>query len=207
MGMRRLFVIRKDLSLSAGKLAAMIGHCCEAYWTNYLKKHITKRYTNMHPCTKSNPLKVRDGEEERQVQLYKRSDLCSLSLEAFDAGKDYFLAHMNEDGIFVKDEEVEYEYYLIDGSIDKEIYEGYINDSFVKTICEAKNLNHLMKVVEKAKEMGLKENIDYGLINDKCLTELTPENEDGTCTVGVWFKPLDDDIAHELSKKYQLYKG
>ena len=27
----------KDLHLSAGKLAAMVGHCCEAYWTNLLK--------------------------------------------------------------------------------------------------------------------------------------------------------------------------
>ena len=48
---------------------------------------------------------------------------------------------------------------------------------------------------------------DYGFIDDKCLTELTPENEDGTCTVGIWFRPLNDDIAQELSKKYQLYKG
>lgn len=207
MGMRRLFIIRKDLNLSAGKLAAMVGHCCEAYWTNFLKKHITRRYTNMFPCERSNPLKVRDRIEERKVQLYRRDDLCTLSMEAFDAGKSYFLAHMNDKGIFVKDEELAYEYCLTESPIDKEIYENYINDSFVKTICEAKNLNHLMKVVEKAKELGFKENLDYGLINDKCLTELNPENEDGTCTIGVWFKPLNDDIAHELSKKYQLYKS
>ena len=36
--MRRLFIIRKDLHLSSGKLSAMIGHCCEAYWTNLLKQ-------------------------------------------------------------------------------------------------------------------------------------------------------------------------
>ena len=35
--MRRLFIIRKDLHLSAGKLAAMVGHCAEAYWTNLIK--------------------------------------------------------------------------------------------------------------------------------------------------------------------------
>jgi len=35
--MRRVFIIRKDLHLKAGKLAAMVGHCCEAYWTNLLK--------------------------------------------------------------------------------------------------------------------------------------------------------------------------
>ena len=58
-----------------------------------------------------------------------------------------------------------------------------------------------------ALELGLVEGIDFGLINDACLTELKPENEDGTCTVGIWFKPLDDEIAHSISKKYQLYKS
>ena len=200
MGMRRLFVIRKDLDLSAGKLAAMVGHCCEAYWTNFLRRYISKRSTNKQPC-------VRQDSKERQVQLYRRSDLCSLSLKAFNEGKDYFYASMDENGIFMEDTEEKYAYYLMCGDIDRIIYENYINGSFVKTICEAKNLSHLLKVVDKAKELGLRENIDYGLINDKCLTELTPENEDGTCTVGVWFKPLRDEDAHELSKKYQLYKG
>ena len=35
--MRRLFIIRKDLNLKPGKLAAMVGHCAEAFWTNILK--------------------------------------------------------------------------------------------------------------------------------------------------------------------------
>lgn len=144
--MRRLFIIRKDLHLSAGKLSAMIGHCCEAYWTNLIKQGIVTRNVEQHI-----------------------------------------------DNITIK--------------IDSNISDNYVNDRFVKTICEAKNLNHLNKVENIANDLGLKENIDWGYINDKCLTELTPENEDGTCTVGVWFKPLDEDISHKLSKKYQLYKG
>ena len=32
MGMRRLFIIRKDLYLSAGKLGAMVVHCAEGFW-------------------------------------------------------------------------------------------------------------------------------------------------------------------------------
>lgn len=35
--MRRVIVIRKDLHLKPGKLAAMVGHCCEVYWTNLMK--------------------------------------------------------------------------------------------------------------------------------------------------------------------------
>lgn len=35
--MRRLFIMRKDLNMSAGKLAAQVGHCAEAYWTRGLR--------------------------------------------------------------------------------------------------------------------------------------------------------------------------
>ncbi len=27
--------------MKPGKLAAMVGHCCEAYWTNLIKKYIS----------------------------------------------------------------------------------------------------------------------------------------------------------------------
>ena len=145
--MRRLFIIRKDLHLSAGKLAAMVGHCAEAYWTNLIKN-------------------------KSDFELKGSQDIIYATI-----------------------------------TLDKNIYNNYINDKFVKTICEAKNLNQLLKARNMALELGLIEGIDFGLINDMCLTELTPENEDGTCTVGIWFKPLDDEIAHSISKKYQLYKS
>ena len=35
---------------------------------------------------------------------------------------------------------------------------------------------------------------------------LTPEEENGTTLTGIWFRPLEDDVAHSISKKYQLYK-
>jgi hypothetical protein len=38
------------------------------------------------------------------------------------------------------------------------------------------------------------------------LTELEPEEENGTTLTGIWFKPLDDETAHTISRKYQLYK-
>ena len=57
-----------------------------------------------------------------------------------------------------------------------------------------------------AKEQNLVEGLDYGFINDKCLTDLTPENEDGTTTIGIWFKPLPDEVAQAISKKFPLYR-
>ena len=142
--MRRLFIMRKDLEMSPGKLSAQVGHCCEAYWTNLIR----------------NSLNENKGEEKTEITI----------------------------------------------NLSNDILEGYVNGRFVKTICSAKNLNQLLKAREKAIELGLVEGVDFGLINDACFTELIPENEDGTCTTGIWFKPLPDDIAHQISKKYQLYR-
>lgn len=142
--MRRVFIIRKDLQLSPGKLAAMVGHCAEAYWTRNLREKSRNYYEDYSECK------------------------CEM---------------------------------IVSGKIMDE----YIKDSFVKTICQAKNKNQLLKAKTIAKELRLIEGVDFGEINDKCLTELTPENEDGTTLVGIWFKPLEDEIAHKISKKYHLY--
>ena len=85
-----------------------------------------------------------------------------------------------------------------------------MNGIFTKTICEAKNRNQLMRAVSIADELGLKEGQDYFLIKDNCLTELEPEEVEadgiGRILTCIGFRPLSDDIAHTISKKYQLYK-
>lgn len=158
--MRRLFIIRKDLHMSAGKLAAMVGHCAEAYWTRMIRRDSQKITKG---CLK--PWSAPESPDDKEIACYS-SDLI----------------------------------------IDKDIFEQYINGAFVKTICEARNLNHLLKAKTMADELSLIEGEDYGFINDKCLTELMPENDDGTTTVGIWFKPLPDEISHQISKKYHLYQ-
>ena len=104
-------------------------------------------------------------------------------------------------------EVVAYEYDYI---FDKDVYEQWICGSFTKVVCEARNLNHLLKVVADAKNLGLEEGTDYFIIKDNCLTELMPEEVDengiGRTITCIGFKPLSDDISRQLSKKYQLYK-
>lgn len=100
--------------------------------------------------------------------------------------------------------------YKIDITLDKNIYDEWICGIFTKTICEAKNAYQLLKSVKIAKELGLQEGKDFFLIKDACLTELTPEEVDengqGRVLTCIGFRPLPDDIAHKISKKYQLYK-
>ena len=148
MAYRRLFIMRRDLHMSSGKLAAQVAHCAEAYWTHLIRSGVTNRQW-MEDC----------------------SDITST-------------LHISGD-----------------------IYDQYINGSFVKTICEAKSRSHLLKAKSIAQELGLVEDRDFGLIRDNCLTELEPEEEDGRTLTGIWFAPLPDDVAHRISKKYQLYKG
>ena len=89
---------------------------------------------------------------------------------------------------------------------DRGVYEDWINGSFTKIVLEAKNKSKLLKVINYAQELGLKENEDYFLIRDNCLTELTPEDGDGRTLTVIGFRPLPENIAKEISKYYQLYK-
>ena len=93
---------------------------------------------------------------------------------------------------------------------NKDIYEEWIQGVFTKTACEARNRNQLMKAVEIAKELGLQEGEDFFLIKDCCLTELNPEEVDengvGRTLTCIGFRPLPDELAHQISKKYQLYR-
>lgn len=191
--MRRLFIIRKDLHLNAGKLAAMVGHCAEGYWLNLFKYSYVKD-------NEFDTLPVETPKNPDYWMLYRHPAVYEAAKAAHERG-DKFFKFIAEDSRPT---------FSVTMEIPKDIWNDYINDIFTKTICEAKNLNHLMKVVDIAKELGLQENIDYGFIDDCCKTELTPEFTDengvGRCRVGIWFKPLPDEISHKLSKKYQLYK-
>ena len=94
--------------------------------------------------------------------------------------------------------------------IDAQEWHDWWNGIFTKTVCEAKNYNQLLKAKTIAEELGLSEGEDFFLIWDACLTELTPEIVDengvGRTLTCIGFRPLPDEIAWQLSKKYQLYK-
>lgn len=191
--MRRVFVIRKDLHLKPGKLAAMIGHCAEAYFTNMM---LAAAACGKFQDNEFDTLLAKDPWHPDQPALYRHPEIYKASQEAFEKGEETFQWKREYSRPTVS----------ITVEIPKDIWNGYINDIFTKTICEAKNLEQLKgKTAPVIEELGLKEGVDWGYINDRCLTDLNPENPDGTCTVGMWFKPLPDEQAHLISKKFKLY--
>ena len=100
--------------------------------------------------------------------------------------------------------------YVFEIKIDAETYDDWICGIFTKTICEARNRNQLLKAKKMAEELGMEEEKDFFLIKDNCLTELEPEEVDengvGRTLTCIGFRPLPDDVAHEISRKFQLYR-
>lgn len=199
---RQVIIARKDLNMTPGKLAAQVSHASEAFIMQMIKAKTIKVIENVYVAYAS------DGKPQR----YRRPDLDNWAEEARQKGEKYFYVRQvnpnNPYGALEKcDKTYHYETKL---KIDNETYEQWINGIFTKTVCEAKNKNQLMKVVDIAKELGLQENIDYFIIKDNCLTELEPEEVDengvGRTITCIGFRPLEDELAHRISKKYQLYK-
>lgn len=145
--MRQVIIIRKDLDMSRGKLAAQCCHASMAFLSNA----------------------IRNSDKEA-------------------ARSNSYNIHLN---------------------LHREAVE-WIDSSFTKTVCEAKNRNQLMKAVTIAEDLGLMEGRDFFLIKDNCLTELSPEEVDengvGRTLTCIGFRPMPDDVAHAISKKFQLLK-
>ena len=99
--------------------------------------------------------------------------------------------------------------YTVSVLIDKNVMDDWFKGVFTKTICGAKNKNQLLKAKTIAEELGMEEGKDFFLIKDACNTELTPEEVDengiGRTLTCIGFKPLPDEIAWKISKKFQLY--
>ncbi len=151
--MRQLIIARKDLNMSAGKLAAQVSHASMAFLTAPLRE------------TKDDKNKIKRIENGE---------------------------------------------YVFEIKIDAETYDNWICGIFTKTICEARNKNQLLKAKNIAEELGMEEGKDFFLIKDNCLTELEPEEIDengvGRTLTCIGFRPLPDDVAHEISRKFQLYR-
>ena len=120
-----------------------------------------------------------------------------------------FMSHCIKNAI-IRNAELNNDKYSFGLSISKDIAEEWFCGIFTKTICEAKNLNQLLKAKLLAEEIGLKEGEDFFLIMDACKTELKPEvidaNGVGRTLTCIGFRPLDDETAWKISKKFQLYK-
>ena len=92
----------------------------------------------------------------------------------------------------------------VDGYIDVDILNNWIEGEFTKCVRQAMNKNQLLKAKTIAEELGMVEGKDFWLIRDNCHTELEPEEDGRTLTV-IGFKPMDSEHIDLIGRKYHLY--
>lgn len=202
---KQIIIARKDLNMSPGKLAAQISHASMAFLTNMIRNNRTKVPINYHPVyTYKNNVK-----EEIN---YHHEDYKRIAKEAIKNGEDFFYCEpVDPLKPFGEQKPTDKRYeYRADMHIDGKLYDEWINGSFTKCVLEAKNKNKILKAVEMAEGLCMKENEDFFLIKDNCYTELEPEEFDenghGRTLTCIGFKPMDADIIDVIGKKFKLYK-
>lgn len=204
---KQIIVVNKELNMSKGKMAAQVSHGSMAFLTKCIQRSTTKIANHQYPVWEYPIINLETGEREKRPQRYRRNDLDKWAEEARNKGEDYFYAKPidpnNKYGPFELCEP-DY-YYNTEFIIDKDLYEQWMGGLFTKVILSAKNENEMNKIITKAKEAGMVENIDFFCIRDACLTELTPD-ETGSRWTCIGFRPMDASVIDPITKRLQLFK-
>lgn len=200
---KQIIIARKDLNMSAGKLAAQVSHGSMAFLARMVQRSVQK--VSVHEV-------YRAYDSSGEEQHYRRADLDNWAREARERGERFFYAKpVNPFDQYGKLELCEPEYiYRSHLTLPTDLYEQWFEGAFTKCVLEAKNRDHLLKAKALAESMGMREGTDFFLIHDACRTELEPEEIDAngvgrTLTV-IGFAPMDSEVIDKIGKKYQLYK-
>ncbi len=203
VAVKQIIIARKDLNMSPGKLAAQVAHASIAFLLSKISDDLTKGLK--WPIRR---YRTFDWEHPSKPAVYIEDDLTKFAQDAFNKGQQYIYVKSFANGRFELCEP-KYEYFS-STYFDSDTVENWINGHQSKIVCEAKNLSHIMAGIEIAKSIGLEEGEDFFIIRDACRTELTPENVnesgEGWTLTCVGFRPLPDEVAEKISKKFQLYK-
>lgn len=200
MKVKQIIIARKDLGMSAGKLAAQVSHASQAFMMEKIKENIEKIETARYPagCDYG---KGFDKWLTTYAKEAKEKGLSEFSL--IDKYPDDGTIYDLEDR-FIVCEPGKYTYNSTI-KLNPEVVEGWIMDEYAKVVLAAKNKIQLLKAKTRAIENGLVEGKDFFLIYDNCHTELEPE-EGGKTLTCIGFAPMESEKIDLIGKHYQLYK-
>lgn len=213
---KQIIIARKDLNMSPGKLAAQVSHASMAFLSRMIRNNIHPSFKySTYPSFKI----IKDGEYDDGAPKFKKvqkwyvdSELCKYSVDAFEKGLDTFtvenqIVNGKLEHHLVEHNEVSHYNTVL--QLDKDLYEQWFRGVFTKIVLGAKNKNQLLKAIQMANLLGMKENQDYFLIKDNCYTELNPEETDeygiGRTLTCIGFIPMDAMVIDQIAKKYQMY--
>lgn len=185
--------------MSSGKLAAQVSHGSMAFLTWMIRNNATAII---------NEKSGRAWEYPDKPQYYRHPDLNEFAEITRQNGKRLFYYKPsnpnNPYGTQVMCDHPTIKEYSTKFTIDKDLYEQWINGEFTKCVLQAKNKNQLLKAKTMAEELGMVEGKDFWLIKDNCHTELEPE-EDGRTLSVIGFRPMDSEVIDQIGRKYHLY--
>ena len=96
--------------------------------------------------------------------------------------------------------------YHVELDIDKDLFEEWLSECFGKIVLAVDGKDEFNAVIEAAKRQGFVEGKDYFVIRDRCYTELTPENDDGTCSTCIGFRPMDRKVIEPVVGNLPLFR-
>ena len=199
---KQIIIARKDLHMSPGKLAAQVAHGSMAFLTTAIKNNLHTRWVYATEYT---------GYPNKMYGPYRHPDFYKAEVEAYNEGKTRFYMKPLGGNRWERVEKNEIECYNANFDLEKDLVEQWINGAFTKVVLQAKNRNQLMKAVEMAEELGMKEGEDYFLIKDNCYTELEPEEVDengvGRTLTCIGFRPMDAETIDKIGKKFHVFEG
>lgn len=131
-----------------------------------------------------------------------------LMAQAAHASLAYFMKLLEESHVYCG-EEGEWlnpsEYHLI-VDIDENLYDKWIEEDYGKVVLAVDGRDELDAVIDRANENNLSEGYDYFVIKDNCYTELEPDNEDGTCTTCIGFRPMPKEDMEPVVGNLPLFR-
>lgn len=95
--------------------------------------------------------------------------------------------------------------YNVSWFIPKDMFDNWINESFTKIVLAVDSEDEMNEVINNAIAADMKENSDYFVIRDNCLTELTPD-ETGTRMTAIGFKPMIKEKLKGVTDHLPLFR-
>lgn len=205
---KQVILVRRDLNMSPGKLAAQVAHGSMAFLSWMIRDNAVERDdTKVRVYAKY----MGEPQDENGILMYRRGDLYELAKAAAARGEQYFHRKSSDpDDKYGPQVECDPEpYFDIHFSLDADMMWGWFQGTFTKVVLGVKDKQELDKILTRAwKEYGMEEGRDWFAIRDNCLTELEPEEIDengiGRTLTVVGFKPMPKETIDKVTGRLRL---